>query len=326
MPSHTSSTKIFISYRHAESALHARLLSEQLKAHFGTKVVFIDTENIQLGRDYVEAIEEEIRSCKIFLAVIGQQWLTCSNENGRRLDDPHDEVRRELKEVLRQRRWLIPVLVQGASMPRESDLPEELAPLARKQACRVDEAHWTQDVRNLIERIEDIMPAHPVEPRKVFAAIGALIFLAAVLVVASQRSSDGVIDNASDIQQAINIGTCKHECNRFTCPIKNNLANKITAVEVELAVELPNADPSLKTTYVSLTLELDRKSSGEPEKTSSYSAPLDDYAEGTTPSLNRVIRVVVRKNNSFTNERTNVPARRRENVVRTVTVDKSRRV
>lgn len=160
-PAHSPTTlsKIFISYRRSESAAHAGRLSDQLTARFGSQIIFIDIESIEPGRDFVEAIESGVSSCQILLAVIGQQWLTCSDESGRRLDDPNDFVRLEIATALKRNIRVIPVLVQGAAMPRKQDLPDALAPLARRHAWEVRDIHWKEDAKKLIEKIAaDITP------------------------------------------------------------------------------------------------------------------------------------------------------------------------
>jgi hypothetical protein len=43
-------------------------------------------------------------------------------------------------------------------MPREEDLPDEIAPLARRQAWEVSELRWNQDVGKLIEKIAGDIP------------------------------------------------------------------------------------------------------------------------------------------------------------------------
>lgn len=151
-------SKIFISYRRSESAAYAGRLSDQLRAHFGSQIIFIDVESIEPGRDFVEAIEDAVSSCKILLVVIGRQWLTCANERGRRLDDPSDFVRLEIAAALKRGVRVIPVLIQGVTMPREEDLPDEIAPLARRQAWDVSDIRWNQDVGKLIEKIARDVP------------------------------------------------------------------------------------------------------------------------------------------------------------------------
>lgn len=151
-------SKIFISYRRSESAAYAGRLSDLLREHFGTRVIFIDIESIEPGRDFVKAIDEAVGSCKILLVVIGQQWLTCANQHGRRLDDPRDFVRLEIAAALKRDIRVIPVLVEGAAMPPEEDLPDDIAPLARRQAWEVSNIRWNQDVGKLIKKIAGDIP------------------------------------------------------------------------------------------------------------------------------------------------------------------------
>lgn len=177
-------SKIFISYRRSESAAYAGRLSDQLRTHFGTQVIFIDIESIEPGRDFVEAIDDAVGSCKILLVVIGRQWLTCANQHGRRLDDPKDFVRLEIAAALKRNIRVIPVLVQGAAMPREEDLPGDIAPLARRNAWEVSDIRWHQDVGELIKKIaEDIRPKHSASPWT--SNKGLLIQLAAAMLFVS---------------------------------------------------------------------------------------------------------------------------------------------
>lgn len=156
IPSNSTTTpsKIFISYRRAESTVHAGRLYDQLAARFGSQFVDIDIESIEPGRDFDKAIEAMLASCKIMLVIIGQQWLTCTDEYSRRLDNPNDFVRREIAAALNRGVRIIPVLVQGAIMPRAQDLPDELAPLVLRQNWEVRDRGWKDDVRKLINWIE----------------------------------------------------------------------------------------------------------------------------------------------------------------------------
>jgi len=44
---------------------------------------------------------------------------------------------------------IVPVLVQGANMPREDDLPDALKPLSRRNAISVSDANWASDSARL---------------------------------------------------------------------------------------------------------------------------------------------------------------------------------
>jgi hypothetical protein len=58
------------------------------------------------------------------LVVIGTHWLSITDDNGRRrLDDSEDFVRREIEAALQSGIRVIPVLVDGATMPPSDQLP-----------------------------------------------------------------------------------------------------------------------------------------------------------------------------------------------------------
>jgi hypothetical protein len=120
------SGQIFVSYRREDSAPWARLAGQSLSHHFPQKKIFMDVDSIGLGVNFVEAIKESMASCDVLVAVIGKRWLTASEGRKRRLDNPEDYVRLEIGTALKRGIQVIPVLVEGASMPRPAQLPEDL--------------------------------------------------------------------------------------------------------------------------------------------------------------------------------------------------------
>ena len=111
--------RIFISYRRQETAWPARQLYDVLVGRFGTESVFKDVDDIEPGDDFVERITEAVASCDVLLALIGNQWLTMTDDKGnRRLDNPEDFVRLELTAALSRGVRVVPILVDGAAMPR----------------------------------------------------------------------------------------------------------------------------------------------------------------------------------------------------------------
>lgn len=143
---------IFISYRREDAAGHAGRLYDRLSAHVGGDKIFIDIDRIQPGENFVEVIRRAISSCDVLLVLIGAKWLTLTDETGhRRLDNPEDFVSLEIAAALQREVRVIPVLVQGASMPRREDLPEKLQDLGLKHAIELSDARWGHDVTRLIE-------------------------------------------------------------------------------------------------------------------------------------------------------------------------------
>jgi len=84
-----ASGRIFISYRRQDTAYPAGWLYDRLTDRFADGQVFKDIDSIKLGDDFAEVITAAVGSCDVLLALIGNDWLTITDEDGRRrLDDP----------------------------------------------------------------------------------------------------------------------------------------------------------------------------------------------------------------------------------------------
>jgi TIR domain len=149
---------IFVSYRRQESSHIAGRLYDRLAGRFGEGQVFIDVDTIELGVDFPEEIFRAVAACKVLLAVIGPGWLTATDERGgRRLDDPGDIVRLEIEAALASDVRTIPILVEGAVMPGQLDLPESLAGLARCNALLIWHESFRYDAGRVVTAIERIL-------------------------------------------------------------------------------------------------------------------------------------------------------------------------
>jgi hypothetical protein len=147
--------RIFISYRREDAAYPAGWLFDRLAERFGSEQIFKDVDSIELGDDFVEVIGEAVGSTDVLLALIGDRWLTVVDEDGdRRLDDPEDFVRLEIEAALTRRVRVIPILVEGARMPREDQLPPTLSPLARRQALELSPSRFAADSGKLLAVLE----------------------------------------------------------------------------------------------------------------------------------------------------------------------------
>jgi hypothetical protein len=108
-----------------------------------------------LGDDFVEVITRAVGSCDVLLALIRGEWLTVTDEHGRRrLDDPDDFVRLELEAALARNIRVIPVLVDGARMPRADELPDSLAKLVRRQALELHPSRFDFDTGRLLKVLD----------------------------------------------------------------------------------------------------------------------------------------------------------------------------
>jgi len=139
---------IFISYRREDGAAFAGRLLDRLSDRFGAERVFMDVDDIEPGRDFVEAIEEAVAASSVLLVVIGKSWLR------READEEEDFVQREILAALRHGLRVIPILIEGASMPTAADLAKDLAPFTRKNAVVMRDSHFHDDVAALLEVLD----------------------------------------------------------------------------------------------------------------------------------------------------------------------------
>jgi hypothetical protein len=148
---------VFISYRREDSGGFAGRIYDRLTSRLGRENVFFDVDTIPPGRDFVDVLSERVGKCDALLAVIGKHWiLSADSENRRRLDDPQDFVRIEIEAALSRNVPVIPVLVDGATMPHPNDLPDSLTKLIRRQAVEVSHARFESDAERLTEALSQI--------------------------------------------------------------------------------------------------------------------------------------------------------------------------
>jgi TIR domain len=133
-PQSPGGLSIYISYRREDSAPVAKLVHDALAAQLGSQRVFMDVESIGAGSNWVETVRRAFDSFGIVLALIGRNWNPPAPDHRPRLEDPSDFVRVELEMALERRVTVIPVLVDGAMMPADTDLPPSLERLTRSNA------------------------------------------------------------------------------------------------------------------------------------------------------------------------------------------------
>ena len=144
---------IFVSYRRDETAAYAGWLADKLGDHFGEQSVFRDIASIEPGMDFVEAMERALASCAVMLVVIGRNWANALKEHERTRQK--DYMRLEVATALKRNDVrVIPVLVQGALIPRAEELPNDLSALRRRQAIELHDTNWESDIESLIAVVD----------------------------------------------------------------------------------------------------------------------------------------------------------------------------
>ena len=146
--------EVFIAYRRDDAPGHAGRVGERLFSEFGPGQVFKDLESLPPGRDFVDVIQERLRQAVSMVLIIGPRWLTMTTPSGaRRLDDPADLHREEIRTVLASGKDVFHVLVQGAHVPQLNDLPDDIRPLARRYALEITDSRWEFDVTRLVQAV-----------------------------------------------------------------------------------------------------------------------------------------------------------------------------
>ncbi|HZM23896.1 MAG TPA: toll/interleukin-1 receptor domain-containing protein [Anaerolineales bacterium] len=151
------SPKIFISYRRADSADVTGRIYDRLIQQFGKSAIFKDVDSIPPGVDFKTHLEKAVGRCKIFLVVIGDRWLDATDSKRRnRLQDPNDFVRIEIESALSRNILVIPLLVRGAVMPAEKQLPPSLRKLVYRNGISIrSDPDFHGDINRLIDAISD---------------------------------------------------------------------------------------------------------------------------------------------------------------------------
>lgn len=145
---------IFINYRRDNTAGEARALFNSLVQQLGADRVFMDVDNIALGRDFREVLRQRLDDCEVMLTLIGRGWADARDPSGqRRLEQANDFVRLEIATALQRNVAVTPVLVQDARMPAADALPDDLKPLAFRNGFEISHQTWDSNVRELVARL-----------------------------------------------------------------------------------------------------------------------------------------------------------------------------
>jgi CHASE2 domain-containing sensor protein len=143
---------IFISYRRDDSSATAELLHDRLAAWFPRDEVFLDVQNIAPGEDWRRLLTERLAEYDVVLVVMGLAWrgaLAARTASG-----SDDFVRWEVAEALRQHKRVIPVLVDGATLPAHDELPADIAAIGQLQAETLKRNTRDRDIAALAAALE----------------------------------------------------------------------------------------------------------------------------------------------------------------------------
>ncbi|MCH5376508.1 MAG: toll/interleukin-1 receptor domain-containing protein [Planctomycetes bacterium] len=154
-------TSVFISYRRDDTGPEAARLEELLEGLQGD--VFRDVSDIEVGAKFPKRIQKALDESDVILVLIGEKWADITDDRGkRRLDDPQDFVRREVKYALGRTEGgafvdVIPVLIKKGRMPKAEQLPKDIRGLAEINGHRIAADTFEDDAQALSKRIDELL-------------------------------------------------------------------------------------------------------------------------------------------------------------------------
>jgi photosystem II stability/assembly factor-like uncharacterized protein len=190
--------KVFISYRRTDSAAATGRIYDRLVATLGREAIFKDVDNIAPGVNFATHVEETLRQCAVLLVIIGPHWLDAGASAGSKgglLENPQDWVRLEVETAVKLGLTLMPILVEGGTVPKAEELPASLQVLGMTNAVPVrNDPDFTHDMERVLAGVRRALLQPPAPARNLHLPVatrptrrGALwiAVVAAVLVVAT---------------------------------------------------------------------------------------------------------------------------------------------
>lgn len=144
--------RIFISYRRGADSDAAARLKSALEDMLPEAEIFLDVADTpsMAGRPFREILRQRIVEADAFLALIGPGWLADKT----RLSQQDDMVAMEIEAALAKPRFrVVPVLVNGARMPKGKELPDRIGILSQRGAMRLEHEAYDGTVRTLAETL-----------------------------------------------------------------------------------------------------------------------------------------------------------------------------
>ena len=133
------------------------IILDYLEKVFGPDCLFIDSK-MPIGVKFKDHLHDQLKECRVFLAIIGRDWLNACDEHGhRRLDYADDSVRVEIAVALDRRISIVPVIIDDADVPKSSDLPSDLKSLPEYHAFRVQNAQFERDSAALADKLREAL-------------------------------------------------------------------------------------------------------------------------------------------------------------------------
>lgn len=102
-------------------------------------------------------------SIKILVVIIGPNWLSGSDSKGNRfIDRPTDGVRLAIEKALHDNVTIVPIVIEGGSIPEKDEVPDSLATFCDLKFTPLRRSFWKSDVMSFVLSLKRIIPSEVV--------------------------------------------------------------------------------------------------------------------------------------------------------------------
>ena len=151
---------ILVDYRTADARYCAAATSKLLADRFERERIFLDNQSMRPGAKYPAELRTALESMRVLLVLIGPRWMSPYPRNNRLLpiERGGDWVRREIRRALQRAVPIVPILLDGVSLPDPGRLPQDVRGLVHHQTIAIDHRHLRRGVDALGDRLAELLP------------------------------------------------------------------------------------------------------------------------------------------------------------------------
>ena len=157
--------KIFLNYRAGitDPSLAHRIKDYLLASGAVAEVLTSAAGPTQPHADLVRTVS----SCDAFVAIIGAGWAEVETASRRLINDPADPIRMEIVAALNRIMPLVPVLVDGATLPEPYDIDQALQGLTLRDGITVESTHLERGLARLMDILAPGASRPPAEASRI---------------------------------------------------------------------------------------------------------------------------------------------------------------
>lgn len=154
-------TKIFISYRRADTKHVAGRIYDALRTEFTAEEIFFDVDTIPFGADFSNHIDRHLQSSAAVLAIIGPSWVNKNWSRSFRIPfltkRQDDFVLMEIERAFELGIPIVPALVDDTLIPQANVLPSSIRGLPKLNAAPIRAGRdFNIDIQRVIELLKPL--------------------------------------------------------------------------------------------------------------------------------------------------------------------------